>query len=92
MKTADFTAQSRVFAVEKLIRQAGVDGTLKYKPDVYSICDIYHGNKLQIRPTIYQSTADMRERISTITTDYTPGYQQEIDLTEPWQNHWWSND
>jgi len=77
-----------VFAIEQLIRQAGVDGTLKYKPDVYSLCDIYHGNQLEIRPTIYQSTADMRERISTITADYTPGYSPEILMDEPFQNCW----
>jgi len=51
----DYTDIEQVMRVENLLRSAGVNTPLTYKPDIYSALGIYRNNKWGFRPTIYSS-------------------------------------
>ena len=42
--------------IENLLRSAGVQEELRYKPDIFSTLGIYRNNIWGFRPTIYSST------------------------------------
>ena len=53
--TKSFADEDDVWRIEKELRSMGIDGTLKYKPDIHTWFDIYVGNEFNIRPSIYIS-------------------------------------
>ena len=59
--TKDFTDQDDVMRVERGLRELGITGVLRYKPDIYTHFNIYHGNKYGIKATIYESR-DKKEK------------------------------
>lgn len=67
-----------VYQLEKRIRRCGLIRVLKFKPDIYSLCGICHGNDLGLRPTILKSSFDTKGQVSEITSDYTQDYEPEI--------------
>uniref|UniRef100_T1J5Y1 Uncharacterized protein n=1 Tax=Strigamia maritima TaxID=126957 RepID=T1J5Y1_STRMM len=62
----NYTNDQEVFSLEKAIRLAGVKRTLHYKPDVFTYCGIYRRNKWELRPTIYKSDYNLKNKQSEI--------------------------
>ena len=50
--TKDFTDQDDVSRVERELRALGITGVIRYKPDIYTRFNLYHGNKYGIKTTI----------------------------------------
>lgn len=59
----DYTDESQVFAIEKFLREAGINETLMYKLDIYTHLAIYKANYYSLRPTLYKSIPNERTRI-----------------------------
>ena len=53
--TENWTDKDDVMRVEKELRSLGVTGVIRYKPDIYTHLNLYHGNKYGIKTTIYES-------------------------------------
>ena len=53
--TENWTDKDDVMRVEKELRSLGVTGVIRYKPDLYTHLNLYHGNKYGIKTTIYES-------------------------------------
>jgi len=67
----DYTDTEQVMRVENLLRSAGVNTPLTYKPDIYSALGIYRNNKWGFRPTIYSSRVMLmhgKSRIEVVGT------------------------
>ena len=62
----DYTDTEQVMRVENLLRSAGVNTPLTYKPDIYSALGIYRNNKWGFRPTIYSSRVMLMQGKSKI--------------------------
>jgi len=62
----DYTDTEQVMRVENLLRSAGVNTPLTYKPDIYSALGIYRNNKWGFRPTIYSSRVMLMQGKSRI--------------------------
>eukprot|EP00092_Neocalanus_flemingeri_P033492 GFUD01036410.1.p1 GENE.GFUD01036410.1~~GFUD01036410.1.p1 ORF type:complete len:650 (+),score=234.44 GFUD01036410.1:47-1996(+) len=58
----------QVMRVENLMRSAGVETLLNYKPDIFSALGIYRNNKWGFRPTIYCSRVMLMEGKSRVET------------------------
>lgn len=70
IKTGDFTKTIDIIRVEKALRQLGIKGIMKYKPDIYSDFGIYVGNRYKIIPSLFVSDENYvgpveKERAST---------------------------
>ena len=69
---SDYTDTEQVMRVENLLRSAGVNTPLTYKPDIYSALGIYRNNKWGFRPTIYSSRVMLmhgKSRIEVVGTN-----------------------
>jgi len=64
----DYKDTEQVMRVENLMRSAGVETVLNYKPDIFSALGIYRNNKWGFRPTIYSSRAMFMEGKSRVET------------------------
>jgi len=51
--TQDYTDETDVERVRKVLRQMGVSWKIGYKPDIYTYCRVYRDNSWQISPTRY---------------------------------------
>ncbi len=72
-----------VFKTEKAIRKSRLIRGMKYKPDVLSACEIYHGD--QMRPTVYRSFYNAVSRTSEITT-HNDGSSVKFEKDFAWYN------
>eukprot|EP00092_Neocalanus_flemingeri_P008483 GFUD01009140.1.p1 GENE.GFUD01009140.1~~GFUD01009140.1.p1 ORF type:complete len:649 (-),score=224.49 GFUD01009140.1:8-1954(-) len=64
----DYKDTEQVMRVENLMRSAGVETLLNYKPDIFSALGIYRNNKWGFRPTIYCSRVMLMEGKSRVET------------------------
>ena len=60
--------------IENLLRSAGVQEDLLYKPDIFSTLGIYRNNIWGFRPTIYSSTVMKTLGKSRVTLAGTGGF------------------
>lgn len=74
----NFFNRDSTFALEKAIRESGVLRLIKLKMDIYSVCQIRHGNQYGLRPTIFCSIYNNRICKSMIDNDYTLNYKPDV--------------
>jgi len=53
--TENFANKDDVWRVVKVLRSMGFTDILKYKPNIYTLFNIYTGNKYKIKPSLYVS-------------------------------------
>ncbi|XP_071961842.1 UPF0696 protein C11orf68 homolog isoform X1 [Antedon mediterranea] len=54
--TPDYRNKAQVFDVEKKMRDIGIKGRLKYKPDINTKTGVYRNNEHKVKPSIYETT------------------------------------
>lgn len=64
----DFSDQEQVLGAEQAIRQMGIKSKMMYKPDVYTMLNIYHGNQWRIPAHIMYSNYDLLRGSSVLTS------------------------
>ncbi|XP_071961843.1 UPF0696 protein C11orf68-like isoform X2 [Antedon mediterranea] len=51
--TPDYRNKAQVYEVERKLRDIGIKGTMKYKPDINTKTGVYRHNNYKMRPSIY---------------------------------------
>ncbi|XP_065917216.1 uncharacterized protein [Dysidea avara] len=72
--TEDYTNVEDVMRIRRELRSMGINELLRYKPDIYTIFDIYYNNPYQIKASVYASTGQ--------ETLFNPTRNQEKTVTK----------